>query len=208
MTDWVNIANSAVAPKAPVTSELVTALRDNTVVSTWEFYETVYDATLDGAVSVITTSNFEDGWEYAIRIVDWSHNSGNYLYPCLGVYDEANNEWVDNFFGTDGTAASSWGGNQFMIINLPRVPAASIHGTAQTSSNPATTGPALGAFSKTISWAPQTWWTGASTNENNRVLRNLRFFWTNTTTAPHTPIAQSDAGVIKLYRRKENVSDA
>lgn len=206
MTDWVSIANSAVAPKAPVTSELVTALRDNTVVSTWEFYETVYDATLDGAVSVITTPNFEDGWEYAVRIIDWSTSSGSTVYPCLGAYDEVNNEWVDNDFGSSGTTSDLWGGGQFMIINLPRIPAAQIHTSASSGAN---TRYGTSVLTNTsITWAPLTWWRDASTPKNNRVLRNLRFFWTDVQTPPHPPVAQSNAGVIKLYRRKENISDA
>jgi len=198
MTDWVSIANSAVAPKAPLTSELVTALRDNTVVSTWEFYETVYDFALDGAVSVITTSNFEDGWEYGFRIVDWSHNHTSNARPAIGFYDEINNEWDDVDAGFDLSNTGVWGNNQFMPLNLPRVPAATFQSPTQSATSP---GP-----NQSISWAPQVIFSSGS--YNNRVLRNVRFFWTDVSSPPHPPVGQTDSGVIKMYRRKENVSDA
>lgn len=66
MTDWVDIANSAVAPKAPVTSELMNALRDNTITTMWETVATVYDSAIDGTVASVTTPTFEDGWDYGI----------------------------------------------------------------------------------------------------------------------------------------------
>ena len=70
MTDWVGITNSAIAPKAPVTSELMTALRDNTVVTMWETVATIYDSAVDGNVDTIESPTLEDGWDYAIFFKD------------------------------------------------------------------------------------------------------------------------------------------
>ena len=75
MTDWVDIANSAVAPKAPVTSELMNALRDNTITTMWEDVSVIYDFAVDGAVNSVTTPLLEDGWDYGLVFSDLSISS-------------------------------------------------------------------------------------------------------------------------------------
>jgi hypothetical protein len=201
MTDWVSIANSAVAPKAPVTSELVTALRDNTVVSTWEFYDTVYDYTLDGAVGVITTPNFEDGWEYGFRLLDLKQSTGDRHF-VVGAYDETNNEWSGkNLYVLKDPAETKFGGNSFVQIALPRVPAGSFY-----------TSDVIDPNDRTVSWAGALGYTnfasGASTKD--KVIRNLRWYWWDGTgsVASTATTVNFTGGTILMYRRKENISDA
>ena len=185
MTDWVNIANSAVAPKAPVTSELVTALRDNTVVSTWEFYETVYDAALDGAVSVIETSNFQDGWEYGFIVDGLTSTLGGTQYLFVGFYDENSLSWSYRLFAAQSGSTSPFQ-KRFAAINLPRVAADrfQIYGFTDSSG-------------ESIIY-------GAG---DNVVIGKLSFSWSSSASFD-TPDGSSDSGTIKLYRRKENISDA
>lgn len=87
MTDWVDIANSAIAPKAPVTSELMTALRDNTVVTMWEDVVTFYDYSIDGAVLSATTPDFEDGWDYGITFEGLTATTVIYANITLNLVD-------------------------------------------------------------------------------------------------------------------------
>lgn len=106
MTDWTTITDSQVDPKAPVTSELMTALRDNPaalaeratgapyVESVWYPYNSdvvggsdgiIYDFDVDGGVNTVESPDFEAGYDYRFIISGWRHNSsgsglGNSLY--------------------------------------------------------------------------------------------------------------------------------
>lgn len=195
MTDWVSIANSSVAPKAPVTSELVTALRDNTVVSTWEFYDTVYDYTLDGSVSVITSPNFEDGWEYGFRHLNLVQNSGSSNYFVVGQYDEANNESARRNTGSAWASGTLVGGNSLMTVAFPRVPGTSLGSCGGTESD------------NNINWFTAlnpTW----SSNETDRVIRNFSWWWSTGANNYQQDGGSFAGGSILMYRRKENISDA
>lgn len=195
MTDWVNIANSAVAPKAPVTSELVTALRDNTVVSTWEFYETVYDAALDGSVSLITTPNFEDGWEYGFRAESLGHSSGGSYAAGIDAYDETNNAWfpfTSTLYGISSSDAFSL--LPMSAPMLPRIPQTRLRTYEAQVFRRDSDGSGSVGFENIIS-------NGAL----DRVWRNFRFSLTNGTTYGVVPITK---GKVLMYRRKENISDA
>lgn len=90
MTDWTTIADAQVDPKAPVTSELMTALRDNPlaiaagatgappIFSGWYPYDTVthgdgndgvfYDYSVDGAVSSVEVSGLDPRGEYLLAL--------------------------------------------------------------------------------------------------------------------------------------------
>jgi hypothetical protein len=202
MTDWVSIANSAVAPKAPVTSELVTALRDNTVVSTWEFYDTVYDYTLDGGVGVITTPNFEDGWEYGFRLLDLKQSSGDRIF-VVGAYDETNNEWSgQTLHQFSRPAETKFGGNSFLPIVLPRVPAVQFNAPDVQDENDE------GISNWDQAFRALKFPSGVSTKD--KVIRNLRWYWWNGTGSVNSTATTVNftGGTILMYRRKENISDA
>lgn len=86
MTTWTNISNAAVAVGGIPSSTTVTALRDNpsaiaesangapVVASGWHPYDKVsvgdgkagviYDFAVNGAVTTVTSPDFEDGYEY------------------------------------------------------------------------------------------------------------------------------------------------
>jgi len=87
MATWTDTTTMDTAPDAPVTSELMTALRDNPVAlagavsnvpyikTIWHPYNgedpsdgftgVIWDQSVDGNVSSIVSPTFENGWEYA-----------------------------------------------------------------------------------------------------------------------------------------------
>ncbi len=90
MTTYTAIPNGDIDQDSPVTQPLMTLLRDNPIAisegstgapyaqAAWHPYNGVtigdgnnggfYDQTTDGAVSSITTPDFEDGYEYLVRL--------------------------------------------------------------------------------------------------------------------------------------------
>ena len=67
-SDWTDISNSNIDQDSPATETLFQAIRDNINASQWNYYDdstgVIYDFAVDGAVSVITTPDFEDGYDY------------------------------------------------------------------------------------------------------------------------------------------------
>lgn len=100
MTAFTDITNSQIDADSPVTQPLMTALRDNTpataegssgapVVATgWHPYDMVsvgdgndgliYDHSVDGATTTVTSPTLEDGYEYMIRL-------DGIVHPATGV---------------------------------------------------------------------------------------------------------------------------
>jgi len=86
MASFVDIPDSAVAADAFASSDLFSALRDNTLKAVWHPYNKarigdsgtglIYDFGVSGAVANVVTADFEDGYEYMIVYNDLSHNSG------------------------------------------------------------------------------------------------------------------------------------
>ena len=88
MADWLNITDTQVDPDAPLTSQLAYGWRDNVIAaregavnspyeaSGWHPYDGVtigdgvtgiiYDFAVHGAVTSVTTPDFEDGYEYRL----------------------------------------------------------------------------------------------------------------------------------------------
>lgn len=68
-SDWTDIPNNNIDQDSPATETLLTAIRDNINAAQWNYYDdstgVIYDFAVDGAVSVITTPDFEDGYDYA-----------------------------------------------------------------------------------------------------------------------------------------------
>ena len=92
MTTWTTISNASVAVGAIPSSTLITALRDNpsaaqesaagAPVSVYGWVPVdkvtvgdgkrgvIYDFSVDGSVTTITTANFVDGYEYRMVVSD------------------------------------------------------------------------------------------------------------------------------------------
>lgn len=79
--------------------------------SGWEFVETVWDYAADGAVTAITTSAFEDGYEYRIVGMEFGLTSagstGTYIY--MQIQKESDSSWIPASVGADTKIITSTG---------------------------------------------------------------------------------------------------
>lgn len=86
MPSLTDITTASLAVDKPITSGMMTALRDNALAAVWHPYNKatigdaatglIYDFGVTGAVATIETPNFEDGYEYRILIRNASHANG------------------------------------------------------------------------------------------------------------------------------------
>lgn len=99
MASFTDIPTASLAVGKPVTSSLVTSLRDNTLAAVWHPYNKttigdantglVYDFSVSGTVSTIVTPDFVDGYEYMLVFDGISHNSGTTpTYLQMELYRE------------------------------------------------------------------------------------------------------------------------
>lgn len=72
MTDRTQIPDLELSVDKPVTFQTQREMRDNTTIASWEPYDGVdgliYERGADGSVAIITTPDFDDGYEYALDI--------------------------------------------------------------------------------------------------------------------------------------------
>lgn len=109
MADWTAIPDSVLDPDAPLTSDLAYAWRDNPIAIAegasgapyqdhiWHPFDStsvgdstgeIWSFAADGAVTEVETPDFEDGWEYRIRMDAVSHNGGGSRTVSVSVYRE------------------------------------------------------------------------------------------------------------------------
>lgn len=122
MTSYIAITNSEVQPEAPITSELMTKLRDNPIAISegatgappikagWYPFDMatvgdgadglLWDHAATGTVSAVTSPTFEAGWEYLLYAHKLSYAGG---YGMLELWLETSATWVRMGGGTLGT---------------------------------------------------------------------------------------------------------
>ena len=109
MTTYTAITNGEIDQDSPVTQPLLTALRDNPiaiaegasgapiVAAGWHPYDMVevgdgndgefYDFSVDGGVTTFVTPDFEDGYEYAVRLEGMSVSTNDLTLKIEGYLE-------------------------------------------------------------------------------------------------------------------------
>jgi hypothetical protein len=125
---WTNISNAAVAVGGIPSSATVTALRDNpgamaeaatgapVIFAGWHPVDKetvgdgktglIYDHAVNGTVSEIVTSDFEDGYEYRLLGERLSHNSGSSRGLRIQAYAETAGSYFTGFTTATVTASA------------------------------------------------------------------------------------------------------
>lgn len=132
------VSNTVIAHKKPITLQQGRALRDNpiaiseaatgapVVVAGWHPYDMVkigdgndgvfYDFAVNGTKATITTPDFEDGYEYAIRFANLGCSATSALN--VDLYRETDAAYTTVWTSANTTAGSAYG---WVEIHAPRV---------------------------------------------------------------------------------------
>lgn len=160
MTTYITITDPETDPDAPLTSELAKKWRDNAIAigegdstapvnaACWHPYNKVtasdsndgkfYDFAIDGLVANRETPTFVDGWEYRIRMVGISHNSGASQDFRLELFRETTAAY-GNIGVMVAAAAAATAFNAVIEIPTARLAVHSHYGVASISNNPGST---------------------------------------------------------------------
>lgn len=204
MTSYTAITNAEIDADSPVTQPLMTAMRDNPIAisegstnapvnqTQWHPYDMVlvgdgndgkfYDFAVDGASSAIETPAFADGYEYAIRFLNFSISATNTV--SVEIYSATDGTWVTLDSASLNATYSCVG---FIEIRLPRVAANGWGGFWAVSLSDTTGGAVM---------------SGATTADAVGSTRSK-------VSKARVAIAgggAADAGSLYLYRRREFVS--
>lgn len=203
MTTYTTIPNGDIDQDSPVTQPLMTALRDNPLAgfegstdapinqAAWHPYDAefvgdgndgvIYDFTVDGAVSVVETPDFSDGYEYGLILSGVSGNSGPDF--IIDAYMESGATWLNLFTSTTSTAAYSYNGHAY--VSFPRVPQNGfyLHGNLFHRAGGSSTADDING--------------GAAFSGGADVVQKLRF---------RVNVGTLDAGTVKLIRRREYIT--
>lgn len=104
MPTFTDITTASLAVDKPITSAMMTALRDNALAAVWHPYNKstigdantglVYDHAVTGAVANVETPTFEDGYEYRIILRGVSHSSGSDQSLSISLYAATSASYV------------------------------------------------------------------------------------------------------------------
>ena len=187
------VSNTVIAHKKPITMQQGRALRDNpiaiseaatgapVVVAGWHPYDMVkigdgndgvfYDFAVNGTQATITTPDFEDGYEYAIRFANLGCSSTSALN--VDLYRETDAAYTTVWTSANTTAGAAYG---WVEIHAPRIAGIEHFVTARAIMAAAAEAATSGFWDATV----------------QKILR-ARISWSGG--------ANIDAGTAKLYRR-------
>jgi hypothetical protein len=137
MTSYTAITNGEIDQDSPITQPLMTAMRDNPLsmfetdssaplaAFAWQIEDgaggtdPIYDHSVDGTVTSITTPDFADGWEYMLVGVDISMGSSGASSVNLDFHDSTtgSSHDVGDFTGAVGTGDTC---DFEIVIPMPR----------------------------------------------------------------------------------------
>ncbi len=187
------VSNTVIAHKKPITLQQGRALRDNpiaiseaatgapVVVAGWHPYDMVkigdgndgvfYDFAVNGTQATITTPDFADGYEYAIRFADLGCSATSDLN--VDLYRETGAAYTTAWTSANTTAGAAYG---WVEIHAPRVAGTEHFVTARATMANFAEAATSGFWDATV----------------QKILR-ARILWSGG--------ANIDAGTAKLYRR-------
>lgn len=137
------VSNTVIAHKKPITLQQGRALRDNpiaiseaatgapVVVAGWHPYDMVkigdgatgliYDFAVSGAVASVETPVFDDGFEYAIRVVGIS-STANAATLVIDLYKEADASYQNVYTSVADIGSSANLVDGWIEVRCPRLP--------------------------------------------------------------------------------------